>query len=89
MTKIEVKALNDIIKLMSELHELPCCIGSVKEYKKYTDEYISKLRLSGVDSSIIENCQAIIASYIPMVHEYEMEYQRYKSMDELIKENDW
>ena len=77
MTTEQIKAIKDVMDMLTDLHEVSNMMTSLENFQEYTNKYTKSLRDSGVDSSIVEHFESICKSYLPIAEEAVRRHIRY------------
>ena len=77
MTTEQIKAIKDVMDMLTDLQEASNMMTSLENYKEYTGQYIKALRESNIDSSIVEHFESICKSYLPIAEDAVRRHIRY------------
>ena len=77
MTTEQIKAIKDVMDMLTDLQQAASTITSLENYQEFTNKYIKVLRDSGVDSSIVEHFESICKSYLPIAEDAVRRHIRY------------
>ena len=77
MTTEQIKAIKDIMDMLTDLQEASNMMTSLEDFQEYTNKYTKSLRDSGVDSSIVEHFDSICKSYLPIAEDAVRRHIRY------------
>ena len=77
MTTEQIKAIKDVMDMLTDLQEASSMMTSLENFQEYTNKYTKSLRDSGVDSSIVEHFESICKSYLPIAEDAVRRHIRY------------
>lgn len=77
MTAEQIKAIKDVMDMLTDLQEASNMMTSLEDFQEYTNKYTKSLRDSGVDSSIVEHFESICKSYLPIAEDAVRRHIRY------------
>lgn len=77
MTTEQIKAIKDIMDMLTDLQEAASMITSLDNYQEFTNKYIKALRESNIDNSIVEHFESICESYLPIAEDAVRRHIRY------------
>ena len=77
MTTEQIKAIKDIMDMLTDLQEAASMMTSLENYQEFTNKYIKALRESNIDNSIVEHFESICESYLPIAEDAVRRHIRY------------
>lgn len=77
MTTEQIKAIKDVMDMLTDLQEAANMMTSIDNYQEWTNQHIKALRDSGVDDSIVEHFESICNSYLPIAEDAVRRHIRY------------
>lgn len=77
MTTEQIKAIKDVMDMLTDLQEAANMMTSIDNYQEWTNQHIKALRDSGVDDSIVEHFESICKSYLPIAEDAVRRHIRY------------
>ena len=77
MTTEQIKAIKDVMDMLTDLQEAASMMTSLEDYQEFTNKYIKALRESNIDNSIVEHFESICNSYLPIVEDAVRRHIRY------------
>ena len=86
MTTEQIKAIKDVMDMLTDLQEAASMMTSLDNYQELTNKYIKALRESNIDNSIVEHFESICKSYLPIVEDAVRRHIRYIECYEEEKE---
>ena len=87
MTTEQIKAIKDVMDMLTDLQEASSMMTSLENFQEYTNKYTKSLRDSGVDSSIVEHFESICNSYLPIAEDAVRRHEKYLACYE--EEREW
>ena len=77
MTTEQIKAIKDVMDMLTDLQEAANMMTSLENYQEFTNKYIKALRESNIDNSIVEHFESICNSYLPIAEDAVRRHIRY------------
>ena len=77
MTTEQIKAIKDVMDMLTDLQEAASMMTSLENYQEWTNQHIKALRESNIDSSIVEHFESICNSYLPIAEDAVRRHIRY------------
>ena len=77
MTTEQIKAIKDVMDMLTDLQEAANMMTSLENYQEWTTQHIKALRDSDIDNSIVEHFESICKSYLPIAEEAVRRHIRY------------
>ena len=77
MTTEQIKAIKDVMDMLTDLQEAANMMTSLENYQEYTNQHIKALRESNIDNSIVEHFESICNLYLPIAEEAVRRHIRY------------
>ena len=77
MTTEQIKAIKDVMDMLTDLQEAANMMTSLENYQEYTNQHIKVLRESNIDNSIVEHFESICNSYLPIAEDAVRRHIRY------------
>lgn len=77
MTTEQIKAIKDVMDMLTDLQEAASMMTSLDNYQEFTNKYIKALRESNIDNSIVEHFESICESYLPIAEDAVRRHIRY------------
>ena len=77
MTTEQIKAIKDVMDMLTDLQEAASMMTSLENYQEYTNQHIKALRESNIDNSIVEHFESICESYLPIAEDAVRRHIRY------------
>ena len=87
MTTEQIKAIKDVMDILTDLQEASSMMTSLENFLEYTNKYIKALRESNIDSSIVEHFESICKSYLPIAEDAVRRHEKYLACYE--EEREW
>ena len=77
MTTEQIKAIKDVMDMLTDLQEAASMMTSLENYQEFTNKYIKALRESNIDNSIVEHFESICESYLPIAEDAVRRHEKY------------
>ena len=87
MTTEQIKAIKDVMDMLTDLQQAASTITSLENYQEFTNKYIKVLRESNIDNSIVEHFRSICESYLPIAEDAVRRHVRY--IEGCEEEREW
>ena len=77
MTTEQIKAIKDVMDMLTDLQEAASMMTSLENYQEWTNQHIKALRESDIDNSIVEHFESICESYLPIAEDAVRRHEKY------------
>lgn len=77
MTIEQITAINNGMSMLADIAQYAGTTNSLNAFKEYTGEHVKALKDSGVHEYIVEHFESIIASWIPVARQSEINNMRW------------
>lgn len=77
MTIEQITAINNSMSMLSDIAQYARGAYSFDDFKEYTDKHVKALKDSGIHKDIVEHFESIIASWITIAQQSEIEFMEW------------